>query len=169
MAKSLTSWKAGASGNPGGRPRGKRALTQILEEAANEVAIIGGETITGKDMIARMVIQFLTTGEVMLGGRQLQASINDWLAAVKWFYSHVDGAAPKGDEIDAPREVEVRIVRVQKPYMNPAALAYYAQDQETKDSTAHPPSAALPHPTPQPPPHSDREGEQDAYLWEDGE
>lgn len=87
-------FKAGISGNPTGRPKGKRALTELLKEAAQDFTHIGGELMTNESALARLVWQLATTGEVELGGRRLTVkSTGEWLHLAQFIYKHVDGPA----------------------------------------------------------------------------
>lgn len=92
-------FKPGQSGNPKGRPPKSRALTQILEKAGSKTVEVNGKRISGKRLLAQMMWQAVTLGEVELpGGEKLTLGVNDWLVAAKWIYAHIDGP-PKG-EID---------------------------------------------------------------------
>lgn len=107
------SWTKGQSGNPKGRPPKERALTRILAEGGNEPLVMGGETLTGNVALARRIWHFVTLGEITLGGTTLRAeSVADWLAAVKWLYTHIDG--PAQVEGDGENELVVTVMRGDK-------------------------------------------------------
>lgn len=134
MAKTMTSWQLGTSGNPGGRPAKHRALTEMLRMKSENQVSVGGEVMSGKEALAQAVWQFVITGEVWLQGKKLEAdSINEWLSAVKWLYMYIE--PPKSGEADVEQEMTVRIERVQKPYLNPDALKAFA-----KSNHPHPPA-----------------------------
>jgi hypothetical protein len=110
MPKSSTSWGKGKSGNLKGRPPKNRALTRLLQESGEAPLIIGGEQLTGQQALARRIWEFVATGQVMLGDEPLKAeSIADWLATVKWLYTHIDGPAKPTPEID--NEIILTVVR----------------------------------------------------------
>ena len=110
MAKSSTSWAKGQSGNPGGRPPKHRMLTQLLQEGGEDPLVIGGETLTGQQALARRIWEFVATGQVTLNEGVLKAeSIADWLITVKWLYTHIDGPAKPASEVD--NEVILTVVR----------------------------------------------------------
>lgn len=83
----------GESGNLKGRPKGKRALTELLENAGSEIVTLkNGEKITRKDLLARMVWEVTTTGETTLAnGKRLRVAPKDWFAIMQFIYKHIDG------------------------------------------------------------------------------
>jgi len=86
----------GRSGNPRGRPPKSRALTTILAAKADDLRLIDGDKVkSNQEYIATLLWEFATTGEVNLPGGQLQAeNVKEWLSAVQWIYTHIDGPAP---------------------------------------------------------------------------
>lgn len=77
-------FKAGQSGNPAGRPRKGRALSEILEVELGKKR--------GKEELARLVVEFALTGRVQLGDKLLKvASMREWLDGIKFIYTHLDG------------------------------------------------------------------------------
>jgi hypothetical protein len=93
MARSSTSFKPGQSGNPNGRPKKSRALTEILEKAGNAtIEDADGKRRGGKRIVARLVWEGISTGEVSFpGGKRLKLSPADWFDLLKWVYAQVDG------------------------------------------------------------------------------
>src|SRR5262245_57954551 len=73
MAKTITSWQIGKSGNPEGRPAKHRALTEMLRMGSEEQVTVGGDVMSGKEALAKAVWQFVITGEVWLQGKKLEA------------------------------------------------------------------------------------------------
>ena len=109
MAKTVTSWEQGKSGNPQGRPSGQRMLTEMLRMKSEDQILVGGELMSGREALAKAVWQFVTTGEVWLQGKKLEAeSINEWLNAVKWLYTYVE--PPKTGEKETAPEIVVEVV-----------------------------------------------------------
>ena len=118
MAKTITSWQGGKSGNLRGRPFKHRALTEMLRVKGEEHVSIGGEVMTGREALAQAVWEFVIRGEVWLQGKKLEAdNISEWLNAVKWLYTHVEPPKING-EPEQEQEMVVRVVRVEKPYVN---------------------------------------------------
>lgn len=104
-------WVKGQSGNPTGRPPRSRVLTELLEAAGDREVRVGDEVVTGKDLLARMVWDFVTTGKVTLpDGRNMRADSRDWVSVMEWLYKHVDGSKTEV-EIGTDAELE-NIIRV---------------------------------------------------------
>ncbi len=116
MTKDITNssyWKPGQSGNPRGRPPKSRVLTEMLRVQGEELIVVGGESMTAREALAKAVWQFAISGEVWLMGKRLEAnSISEWAAVVKWLYSHTEPVS----RIEASDEAEmvVRVVRGDK-------------------------------------------------------
>jgi len=94
-------FKPGQSGNPSGRPPGKRALTELLETAGNKTEQYNGGTnkTARKRIIADLAWKLLINGEATLpNGKKLDLDPKDWLSLHKWIYSHIDG--PPRSEVD---------------------------------------------------------------------
>jgi len=91
-----------------------------------EEVSVGSEVMRGQEALAAAVWQFVTTGEVWLQGKKLEAtSITEWLSAVKWLYNYVEPARAQAGE--PAHEMKVNIIRVEKPYVNKAHPLYQAQ------------------------------------------
>lgn len=105
-------WKPGQSGNPAGRPPKSRALTEILERAGSRsVEMPDGKRVSGKQLVARLAWDLATTGQAEFpGGKQLVIEPVDWLALVKWLYSHIDG--PPKAEVDVTSGGEKLIINL---------------------------------------------------------
>jgi hypothetical protein len=106
-------WKPGQSGNPKGRKPQKRTLTEMLRLKGEAVIIVGGEPISAQEALAKAVWQFVTTGEVWLMGKKLEAqNVNEWASVVKWLYTHIEPA--RLQEAEGEPELVVQVVRVDK-------------------------------------------------------
>ena len=100
MAKSKTSFKAGASGNPNGRPPKSRALTDILLAVGKVKCSDGnGGQIERKKLLAEMVWQLAVAGEVTFhagnrawgASRTFELPAAQWFEVVRWMFDQIDG------------------------------------------------------------------------------
>jgi hypothetical protein len=124
-------------------------LREILRVKGEEQVSVGSEVMSGQEALAAAVWQFVTTGEVWLQGKKLEATtITEWLSAVKWLYNYVEPAREQAG--GTVPEMRVNIIRVEKPYVNKAHPLYQAQ--------LTPPPDPLPE---------FREGEEDGEEWDD--
>jgi hypothetical protein len=95
----------GTSNNPRGRPKKKRALTEALERAGSKTIEVDGKKVSGKQLAARLAWQLVIEGRVELpDGRELKADLDEWLSAVKWIFSQIDG--PPKQEMDVTSDGE---------------------------------------------------------------
>jgi hypothetical protein len=110
-------FQPGTSGNPSGRPPKNRALTEILRKTgARKVAIQQPDgtikEIPGREALARMVWEVVTSGQVTLpdGTVKEVADFADWFAAVQFIYKHIDGPAPSNVDITTAGQPLIRVV-----------------------------------------------------------
>jgi hypothetical protein len=142
MTKNITNpneWKPGQSGNPKGRPRKKHTLTEILQLSGEQVITVGDEVITAKEVLAKAVWQFVTTGEVWLSGKRLEAvNVSEWANVVKWLYSHAEPTSLR--EAEEEPELIVRVIREDR---EPLPLdSSPGNNAEEEESEPHPLAAA---------------------------
>jgi len=107
------SWKKGQSGNPQGRPKKNRALTEILARAGSKtIEDADGKRRSGKRIMARLLWQAATTGSVQFPKRKETMIIpfSDWLGIVKFIYGHIDG--PPKQALDVTTGGEPLVLRV---------------------------------------------------------
>jgi hypothetical protein len=100
MARSLTTFSPGQSGNPHGRPPKSRALTDLLAKA-------GGRTLVGRDgvrlrrdeVLAELVWEAATLGTINMGdGKPRVLGPKEWIDIVKFIYGQIDG--PPKQQVD---------------------------------------------------------------------
>jgi hypothetical protein len=90
-------WKPGQSGNPKGRPKKERALTEILQRAGSAmVALPDGTRTSSRSVLARALWDLATSGKAELPGGKVigLGEDKDWLPVVKFIYSQIDGPPP---------------------------------------------------------------------------
>jgi hypothetical protein len=113
MSKDSTNssyWKPGQSGNPNGRPRKGTALTDMLRLKGDDLVPNSGQATTAHEALAKIVWQFVLTGEVWLLGKKLEAqSVGEWSSVVKWLYMHVEPGSIRAQEPEP--ELVVRVIR----------------------------------------------------------
>jgi hypothetical protein len=111
MAKSSASYQPGESGNPNGRPPQSRALTEILAATLDKSVNTGDRKAAAKRVLAEMLRDAVTTGEVTLpNGEVLKFSPKDWLEAVKWVYTHIDGPVKQQVDMNAQLDGRTEII-----------------------------------------------------------
>jgi Family of unknown function (DUF5681) len=85
-------FQPGQSGNPRGRLPKERALTNILARLGEQRVSVDRRQVAAKTFVAMRVWELVTSGQVTLTDRVLKLSDGkEWLDAVKWLYTHVDG------------------------------------------------------------------------------
>jgi hypothetical protein len=94
-------WQPGESGNPNGRPRKGKALTEILEQAGSKTfPLIDGKRMSGKRLVARQIWDALATGKIeFIDGSQRRLTVRDWRELAEWLYDRVDGRPMQKSEI----------------------------------------------------------------------
>jgi len=124
----MAKYQPGQSGNPRGRPKKDRALTDLLEKAGSATVEYHGKNISGKRLMAQMVWQGIVAGEVEFpDGKHLRLSPQDWKDFVKWAYSHIDG--PPRAEVDVTSAGEPVVFRVEYVTKeNDAGVSYPTPD-----------------------------------------
>ena len=88
-------YKPGQSGNLKGRPKGGRALTEILQTALEE--IYGADKIALKQIMAQKISRAMATGIIEFPNgkkvRRVKLDSEQWFQFVKFIYTHIDGPA----------------------------------------------------------------------------
>ena len=104
----------GNRNNPKGRPPKNKALTTALEASLGHVIEVDGKRVSGKRVLADLVVSFITTGKARFPGEDEESiiSISDWAGMVKWIYDRVDGRpiqAVEGTGDDGEFVIKVRL------------------------------------------------------------
>jgi len=112
-------FQKGQSGNPRGRPPGKRALTEILSARGRAlVTDTDGKRRPGNAVVARALWELVTTGTTTLPGRDnpLRVGEHGWFEIVKFLYGQIDG--PPRQEHDITTDGEKLTVTLKWPEQN---------------------------------------------------
>jgi len=97
-------WKKGQSGNPNGRPKKNKALTEILRKAGSKSMEWEGKRISGRQWMARKLWEIIRMGRATFPGESedepkvMIVSPKDWIGVAQWIYNRVDG--PPRAELD---------------------------------------------------------------------
>lgn len=93
----MAKFQQGQSGNPAGRPPKSRALADLLDTALSKSIETTDGKITGKRLIARLVVEGITTGKVTFPDEDKAStlSVKDWIEFLKWAYQYLDPPTQK--------------------------------------------------------------------------
>jgi hypothetical protein len=78
-----------------------RTLTKMLEDAGMEDVSFAGTVQPREERLAQLVWSYVINGEVRLkNGQLLAATSREWITALKWLYTQIDGTtkAPRDSE-----------------------------------------------------------------------
>jgi len=107
-------WKPGQSGNPRGRPKGTRALTEILARAGSKaIEDCDGKRRSGKRIVARLLWEAAITGAVQFPNTKEATIIpfSDWLGIIRFLYGHIDGPPPQSLGVTVDGELSILRVK----------------------------------------------------------
>lgn len=110
-------WAAGQSGNPKGRPKKGRALTELLEKMAGKRRDVPGETKrkANKELFAERIWEGLATGRVTFEeGRALDLDASEYIALAKLVLAQIDGPPPMEDLGGEGAPIGLRVVEIVK-------------------------------------------------------
>ena len=98
----------GQSGNPSGRPRKDRALSDYLAKEVLRPASKKGQ--------ASLIVQGITTGKITFPGEDKPStlSLRDWLMLVEFVYKQIDGP-PKAD-LELSGDIRISLDYADDPY-----------------------------------------------------
>lgn len=101
-------WKSGQSGNPKGRPPKTLSLAEIMRVKGEETIFVGAEVMTRNQALAKLVWQYVSTGEVKLLNhkRLVVKNVEEWLEALGCLIL-MAGYTPLGNDA----ETVVRVMR----------------------------------------------------------
>jgi hypothetical protein len=93
-------WKPGVSGNPKGRPKNTRLLSERLRAAASKTIEVDGKPTAGSIVAARIAWEAITKGKVQFpdDAEETILSFDQWLALMKFVYGQTEGAPPAAVE-----------------------------------------------------------------------
>ena len=104
----------GSKNNPNGRPPKSRALTDLLVKELSHPIDIDGAKVSGKKVVASLVVRAITTGRLKFpkDTEDSVISVKDWIEFVKWLHVHVDGSVKTDVDItsgDKPIRINVTV------------------------------------------------------------
>lgn len=103
MPAGVKGFQKGIVTNPKGRPPKERALTAILERAGGKSIDVDGKAVSGKQLVARLVWEGLTTGQIQIpGGPLYNVGLDDWRELAKWVFAQIDGPPKQSLEHSGP-------------------------------------------------------------------
>lgn len=96
----MPAWKPGQSGNPKGRPKNARLLSDRLRAAASKTIEVDGKPIAGSIIAARIAWEAITKGKVKFPDdtEETILSFDQWLGLMKFVYGQTEGAPPTAIE-----------------------------------------------------------------------
>lgn len=104
----------GVSGNPKGRPKKNRALTDILEKAGSSTVEIDGKKISGKRLIAKLLWEVALLGECTLpNGATVTVNSDGWFDVVRFIYNQIDGPPKHDISLEHSGEIDIAGIREQ--------------------------------------------------------
>jgi hypothetical protein len=127
----------GQTGNPSGRPKGKRALTVLLEEAGERAISLkprGSKEevrVARKEVLAELAWELVLNGHVILmDGTKLKLPAQEWMSLYKWIFTHIDGPARAELDVSTDGKLEIEVSYVQSGIAASGATPEAADNQE---------------------------------------
>jgi len=103
--KNRGKWASGKSGNPSGRPKQIKLLSEVLREASVARMEAAPQRISFRKYLARMVWDGLTQGTLRFSdGRVIELGARDWMDLVKWVFANVENAQARKIEVEKDDE-----------------------------------------------------------------
>ena len=98
----------GQSGNPNGRPRKERALSDYLTKEVLKPGSKKGQ--------AALIVQGITTGKIQFPGEEKPSvlSLRDWLMLVEFVYKQIDG--PPRADVELSGDLRILVDYADDPY-----------------------------------------------------
>lgn len=125
----------GFSGNPAGRPPGKRALTKLLEIAGERAITLkprGSKEeikVARKEVLSELAWELILNGHVVLmDGTKLKLPAQEWVSLYKWIFTHVDGPARAELDIKSDGRMEIEVSYVEGSLTASDAASEPAED-----------------------------------------